>query len=141
MKGKQVRDPGNRAVVILATSIVVTLGLGVCLAVSFTSAGNQSGIWYSVACFAGIIVILWAMFESADRPVGDRNLLFFWRRKQEPEEYIAVRRRELSPEEFPENAARPQPPSVESVRRIRDEHATKTWVPSPFAPRENENCD
>jgi hypothetical protein len=138
MKGKQLRDPGNRAVVILATSIVVTLGLGVCLAVSFSAAGNTNGVWYSIACFAGIILVLWGMFESADRPVGDRNLLFFWRRKKKPDDYIVVRRRELSPEEFPENTPRPQPPSAESVRRIREEHATKTWVPSPFAPRENE---
>lgn len=139
MKGKRVQEPGNRAVAILATSIVVTLGLGLCLAVSLSSAGNQKGAWISIACFLGIAAILWAMFESADRPVGDRSLLFFWlSRKKKPRDYIAVRRRELAPEEFPDGTPRPEPPSAESVRRLREEHAIKTWVPSPMAPRDSD---
>ena len=134
MKGRRSLEPGGRAVALLATCIVVTLGLGTCLAVSLSVTGNPNGTWICIVCFLAIALVLWGMFESADRPVGDRTLLFFWRAKKKPDDYIVVRRRELSPEEFPEGGQRPQPPSLESVRRIREEHATKTWVPSPSAP-------
>lgn len=140
IKGKRQREPGNRAVTVLATSIVIVLGMLTCLAVSVSSiAVNHYGPWICLACFTGIVLIVWGVFaQGTDKPEGDRSILFFWRaRQKQRDDYVVVRRKELPPEDFSEPAPKPQPPSVESVRRIREEHAVKTWVPvnDPRPPR------
>ena len=136
MKGKRAQQEGSQAVALLATSIVLTLGLLTCLAVAVSGAGGKNGLWICLACFAGIGLILWGIYDStADRPVGDRNSLFFWRpRQKKSDDYIAIRRRELTSDEaLPDVARRPEPPSAESVRRLREENAVKTWLPAPLA--------
>jgi hypothetical protein len=127
---------GNRAVVLLATCLVVLMGTITCATIALIAdpANPLSTLIPALATVIGTILVLWVMREPP--PENRSKIVWSWlgRRRRRTVAYRAQPR--LPPSQ--RAAAPPGPPTVETIRALTG--GTSTWVPSVDAPpREHPN--
>lgn len=128
MAFKHNKDSGSKAASLLATCFVVLGGILACMFIVLVSSPSpKQSATICASFFAGIVFLLWLM---RDRPPENATAAYYswfrwsWRAKREDLRYEPRRRRAPAPEE----TEPPAPPTVESIRALRDD--VKTWVPS-----------
>src|SRR5258708_39103916 len=125
---------GNRAVVLLATCLVVLMGAITCAAIALAADPEKplSTLILAGATVAAIVFLLWIL---RDRPPENHSkIVWSWlgRRRKKT---VAFRAQAKLP--APQRAAAPPaPPTAESIRAITG--GTSTWVPSANAPPRSE---
>jgi hypothetical protein len=123
------RSKGNRAVVLLATCLIVLMGAIGCAAIALAGDPQQPlpTLILVGAAVVGIIFLLWVLRERP--PENHAKIVWSWlgRRRKRTIAFRAQAR--LPPSQ--RAAAPPAPPTVESIRAITG--GTSTWVPSANA--------
>jgi hypothetical protein len=120
------RDHGRYAAGLFAATVVMTVGLGVCLMLTFLFAPDA---WWSFALIGGAIaafsVTLWLFSGPAARPAQTTN--FYTVDKEQVDEYaqsLRPRRRRRPRVEFGTN----KPPTIDDLRQIKED--SNVWFPS-----------
>jgi hypothetical protein len=131
---------GSKAVLVLATTFVVLLGLAGCVVV-IVIASPQAGrdLLILAGCVLGMGALLWLVRDRAPNASEPSTHWRFWRRRPPKREYVVKRLKPL-----PEGGGH-GPPTAESLRELAD-GSLNTWVPSglnsqrgaPRAPRNDE---
>lgn len=126
MSFRRNHEPGNRAVALLATCLVVVGGAASCVLVVLASdpARPRSTLTTVGAVVGGALVLLWFL---RDKPRENRSrLIWSWlaRRRRRKVEYRV--RAKLPPNQ--RSTAVPAPPTPESIRALTG--GTSTWVPA-----------
>jgi hypothetical protein len=121
-------DYGRYAAGLFASTVVVTIGAGLCL---FMSLAFAPDMFQPLAIIAGgvlgLILMIWLLTATA-RPVrraGNSNLLLAQRAKTDG--YLeSFRRRVRRPEQ--QRFGTNQPPTADSLKQIKED--SNTWFPS-----------
>jgi hypothetical protein len=120
---------GNRAVVLLATCLVVLMGAMTCGAIALAAnpAKPLPTLIQAGGAVLGIVFLLWVLRERP--PENHSKIVWSWlgRRRRRTVAFRAQAR--LPPSQ---RAAPPAPPTAESIRAITGR--TSTWVPAAGAP-------
>lgn len=123
----------ERTAILLATAFVVVAGLAVC---GFIISAFADSITRPMIVCAGVATVVcfvvWLLSAKPRRKALETNMLWLFRGRQRDEvSYYVPRRRPEKPVncDFGTN----RPPTVESVRQIKEE-STTTWVPSRQSP-------
>lgn len=121
---------GNRAVVLLATCLIVLMGAIACGAIAFFGDPEKplSTLIEAGATVVGIIFLLWILRDKA--PENRSKMTWSWlgRRRKRKVAYRAQAK--LPPSQ--RAPAPPAPPTAETIRALTG--GTSTWVPSANPP-------
>jgi len=120
------RDHGRFAAGLFAATVVMTGGIGLCLALTFLFAPDA---WWPLVVimggFAALCVTFWILSDTPLRIAKDTNL--YGVRKEQADEYVQSfrpRHRRRRHAEFGTN----KPPSVDGLRQIKED--SNVWYPS-----------
>ena len=120
----------NRAVVLLATCLVVLMGAMTCAVIALVAdpAKPLPTLIQAGAAVVGIVFLLWIVRE---RPPENRaKIVWSWLGRR-PKRTVAFRAQAKLPASQ-RAAAPPAPPTAETIRALTG--GTSTWVPSANAP-------
>lgn len=124
-------DDGNDAVAMLATVVVLVLGAAFCSLIVLLVAENAShALMVSSCVIGGAVCLIWVLRGGSDSETRRRGetWLRIFRRRQPKAVYKAqrVKKDKPAPEEWGQN----RPPSVESIREIKQAtDGMKNWAP------------
>jgi len=135
----QRNEMAERAATLLATVFVVVGGALVCGFIITVFADSMTAPILAFAGVAGGVFVIYRLLrDKPRRKTIETSLLSLLRWKQPEDAPYVPRRRPRGHEPVIHEFGTNQPPSAESVRKIRDE-STTTWVPSKTAPRSKDD--
>jgi hypothetical protein len=122
---------GSKAVLLLATAVVVVLGLAGCSFVILVSSPNaQRDLLILAGCALGCGVLLWLLRDRPPEANPQHSRWKFWKRPPPKKTYVLKRVKVLDA-----GTGTNRPPTAESVREL-SEGNLNTWVPSGLPRRE-----
>jgi hypothetical protein len=121
---------GNRAVVLMATCLIVLMGAIGCAAIALAGDPDKplSTLIQAGAAVVGIIFLLWILREKP--PENRAKIAWSWLVRRRKRKVAFRAQAKLPPSQ--RAAAPPAPPTAETVRALTG--GTSTWVPSANAP-------
>ena len=128
---------GNRAVVLLATCLVVLMGAITCAAIALVAnpARALPTLVQAGGAIVGIVFLIWVLRERP--PENQAKLVWSWLGRRRRRKVVFRVKARLPASQ--RTGSLPAPPTAESIRAITGR--TSTWVPVPNAeprPRTND---
>ncbi len=124
-------DHGSDAVALLATAVVLVLGSAFCsLMVLFVAENATQALITSSCVIGGIICLIWMLRGDSDSNArrNQQTWLKIFRKRKKKTAYRATRVTKNAPQ--PEEWGQNRPPSVESVREIKQAtDGMRNWSP------------